>query len=73
LFDRTSPAVENNLSTSVDVGGGVRNFFAILAKASLISLVEFFSYSFLKAKEFDEIGLSKKSSKISFANFKDGV
>ena len=62
-----SPAVENKRSTSVDVGGGVRNFLAMAAKDSLTLLDEFFSYSFQKPKHDDDRGESVYSSRTSFA------
>ena len=58
-FERMSPAVENNLSTSVDVGGGVRNLFATFAKTSFAFNVVFSSYSFQNFKQHEDVGLSK--------------
>ena len=63
-----SPAVENNLSTLVDVGGGVRNLFATFAKTSFTFNVVFSSYSFQNSKQHDDVWFSKYSFKTSFAN-----
>ena len=71
-FERMSPAVENNLSTSVDVGGGVRNLFATFAKTSFAFNVVFSSYSFQNFKQHEDVGLSKYSFKTSFANLEVG-